>query len=165
MIRIQNLITTVRARRKELGVLEKEQVGLFIVADAGSGMGSTRPEINDVYKENEDMILRLARVSAIEHKSFSFLEATPDLRWIPAFGPEIAVLYERQIDIAAERERLTKELAKHEKNLTNSERQLNNEAFMAKAPAPIVEGLRKQAAETVTLRDKTKAALDALPPN
>ena len=41
MIRIQNLITTVRARRKELGVPEKEQVGLSIVADAGSVMGST----------------------------------------------------------------------------------------------------------------------------
>jgi valyl-tRNA synthetase len=35
---------------------------------------------------------------------------------------------------------------------------------MAKAPAPIVEGLRKQSAETRILYDKTKAALDALPP-
>ena len=34
---------------------------------------------------------------------------------------------------------------------------------MAKAPAHIVEGLRKQAAETHTLYDKTKSALDSLP--
>ena len=73
------------------------------------------------------------------------------------------MVYERQIDVAAERERLTKDLAKFEKGLTAAERQLSNEAFMAKAPAHIVEGLRKQAAETRMLHDKAKAALEALP--
>ncbi len=76
----------------------------------------------------------------------------------------MAVIYERQIDVAAERERLTKDLAKYEKGLMAAEKQLGNEAFMAKAPAHIVEGLRKQAAETKMLYDKTKTALDALPP-
>jgi len=74
------------------------------------------------------------------------------------------VIYERQIDVAAERERLSKDLAKFEKGLVAAERQLGNASFMAKAPAHIVEGLRKQAAETRTLHDKTRAALDALPP-
>ena len=76
----------------------------------------------------------------------------------------MAVVYERQIDVPAERERLTKDLAKLEKGLTASERQLGNEAFMAKAPAHIVEGLKKQAAETKMLYDKAKASLEALPP-
>jgi len=75
----------------------------------------------------------------------------------------VAVVYERQIDVVAERERLTKDLAKFEKGLTAAERQLGNEAFMAKAPARIVEGLRKQATETKMLHDKTKAALESLP--
>jgi len=74
-----------------------------------------------------------------------------------------AVIYERQIDVAAERERLTKDLAKFEKGLAAAERQLGNDAFMAKAPAHIVEGLRKQAAETKMLHDKAKAALESLP--
>ena len=74
------------------------------------------------------------------------------------------MVYERQIDVAAERERLTKDLAKYEKGLAAAEKQLGNEAFMAKAPPHIVEGLRKQAAETKMLYDKTKAALDGLPP-
>jgi valyl-tRNA synthetase len=34
---------------------------------------------------------------------------------------------------------------------------------MAKAPAHIVDGLRKQAAETQMLHDKAKDALEALP--
>ena len=53
---------------------------------------------------------------------------------------DVAVVYERQIDVAAERERLTKDLAKLEKGLAAAERQLGNEAFMAKAPAHIVDG-------------------------
>jgi valyl-tRNA synthetase len=75
---------------------------------------------------------------------------------------DVAVIYERQIDVAAERERLTKDLAKHEKAAAAGEARLGNEAFMSKAPAHIVEGLRKQVAEAQTLRDKTKAALDAV---
>ena len=40
--------------------------------------------------------------------------------------------------------------------------QIGNEAFMAKPPAPIVDGLGKQPAETKMPYDKIKAALDAL---
>jgi valyl-tRNA synthetase len=164
MARVQNLITTVRARRKELGVPEKEQVGLFIVADAGSHVGSTRPEINNVYKENEDMLLRLARVSAVEHKDLTYLEATRGLGWVSAFGPEVAVVYERQIDVAAERERLTKEFAKLDKQITANQARLADPKFTDKAPAHIVEGLRKQTADLRILRDKAHGGLDALPP-
>ena len=45
---------------------------------------------------------------------------------------------------AAERERLTKELAKYEKDLQSKQSQLGNEAFLAKAPANIVEGLARE---------------------
>jgi len=165
MSRVQNLISTIRARRKELGVPERESVGIYLVEDARSDTGSTNPQINSVYLENEEIIQRMARVSRIEIKEFWFLEANPDLGWINAFGPEVAVLYERQIDVPAERERLTKDLAKYEKGLLAADRQLTNDAFMAKAPAHIVEGLRKQHAETKMLYDKTKAALEALPPS
>ncbi len=77
-------------------------------------------------------------------------------------GFDVAVIYERQIDVPAERERLTKELAKYEKVLQSSEKQLGNEAFIAKAPQNVVDGLKKQQAEMKLLYDKTKAALDAL---
>jgi valyl-tRNA synthetase len=107
---------------------------------------------------DQEILARLARVSGIE------ISARPltgsNARSTSSF--DVAVVYERQIDVAAERERLSKELAKHEKNLAASEARLANEAFMAKAPGHIVDGLRKQAAETRTLYDKTKSALDSL---
>ena len=69
----------------------------------------------------------------------------------------MAVVYERQIDVPAERERLTKDLAKFEKGLKAAERQLGNEAFMAKAPAHIVEGCGSRRRRRRMLYDKAKA--------
>jgi valyl-tRNA synthetase len=146
---IQDLITTVRALRKELGVPEKESTPIHLHA-------SNR--IVALTDANQDMLSRMARVASIDFASEPLSGA--NARSTADF--DVAVIYERQIDIPAERERLTKDLAKYEKGLEAANRQLNNEAFMAKAPAHIVEGLRKQSAETKTLHDKTKAALDAL---
>ena len=74
----------------------------------------------------------------------------------------MAVVYERTIDVAVECERLTKELARFEKEVSNADRQLSNEGFLAKAPANVVEGLRRRAAELSVLIPKTRAALDSL---
>jgi valyl-tRNA synthetase len=81
----------------------------------------------------------------------------------PSF--DVAVIYERTIDVPAERERLTKDIARYEKGIAAAERQLGNEGFLAKAPAHVVEGLKKQESETRALLEKARAALDALPPN
>ncbi len=146
---MQELITTVRALRKDLNVPEKEATPISLHAGA---------RVIALADAHADMLGRLARVSAIE------IAPEPltgnNARGTSSF--DIAVLYERTIDVPAERERLAKDLAKYEKGLAAAERQLGNESFMAKAPAHIVEGLRKQAAETRTLHDKTRAALDAL---
>ncbi len=147
---MQDLIVTVRALRKDLGVPEKEATPILLHADN---------RILALADANQDMLARMARVQSVEFASGplsgSNARSTSDF--------DVALTYERQIDVAAERERLTKDLAKYEKGLTAAERQLGNEAFMAKAPAHIVDGLRKQAAETKILHDKTRAALDSLP--
>ena len=72
---------------------------------------------------------------------------------------DVAVIYEKTIDVAAERERLSKELAKLEKGLASAERQLSNPAFLEKAPPHVVEGLRKMEADTRLLIEKTRKAL------
>jgi valyl-tRNA synthetase len=146
---LQDLITTVRALRKDLGVPEKEPTSIQLHADN---------RINALTDANLDMLSRMARVSTVEFATSPLTGS--NARSTANF--DVAIVYERQIDIPAERERLTKDLSKFEKGLTAADRQLNNEAFMAKAPAHIVEGLRKQSTETRILYDKTKAALDAL---
>jgi valyl-tRNA synthetase len=105
------------------------------------------------------MVERLARVSDV--RFVDQISAGLPKRSTPEF--DVAVVYERTVDVAAEKERLTKDIAKYEKGLAAAKRQLGNDSFLAKAPVHIVEGLKKQEAETRLLLEKARAALDALP--
>jgi valyl-tRNA synthetase len=146
---LQNLIVEIRAVRKEIGVEEKASTPAEVRVDAG---------MQSVLKENSAIVGRLARVS--------------ELRVVDQIGAglskhstihfDVAVIYERTVDVAAESERLTKDIAKYEKGLISAERQLGNESFLAKAPAHVVEGLKKQEAETRLLLEKARAALESL---
>jgi valyl-tRNA synthetase len=75
---------------------------------------------------------------------------------------DVAILYERKIEAAAECERLAKELVRLEKEAANAERQLANTDFLNKAPEAVVNGLRKRAGELTLLIPKTRAAMASL---
>jgi len=111
---------------------------------------------------SEEIIRKLARVSTLHELPLEDPSYVGHAGY-PAGVIDIQVIYENEIDIPAERERLTKEIAKLEKNLASAERQLGNDAFLAKAPSNIVEGLKKQESENRQLLEKAKAALAALP--
>jgi valyl-tRNA synthetase len=150
MTTLQDLIVTLRGVRKELAIPEKESTPIQLHASAA---------ISALVQANADMLSRLARVSAVELAAATL--SGNNARSTSVF--DVAVVYERQIDVPAERERLTKDLAKYTKGLEAADKQLNNEGFIARAPAPIIEGLRKQHAETLALKQKAEAALAALP--
>jgi valyl-tRNA synthetase len=152
MALLQDLITGIRWLRKEQGVEEKALTPIVI-----SALRSFKPVID----ANRAIIERLARVSDVRH----VLRVPNDLLQYRNPSFEVAILYQRTIDVSAERERLTKDIARYEKGLAAAERQLGNEGFLAKAPAQIVEGLKKQEAETRLLLEKAQAALAALPEN
>jgi valyl-tRNA synthetase len=148
---LQQLIVTVRGLRKEMAIPEKEAAPITVFAT------------DTILKLAGDHKLLLARLARVSDVSFATATLSGDnARSTASF--DVAITYERQIDVPAERERLTKDLAKFEKGLAAANRQLGNETFMSKAPAHIVEGLRKQSTETQMLYDKAKAALEALPP-
>jgi valyl-tRNA synthetase len=150
MTTLQELIITVRALRKELGVPEKDSAPIKLHA------GNRVIALADA---NADMLAKMARVDSVEFAAEPLTGA--GARATATF--DVAVVYERQVDVAAERERLTKDQAKLEKRLADAEKKLSDPVFSAKAPAHIVEGLRKQSKETKTLLDKVKKALDSLP--
>jgi valyl-tRNA synthetase len=150
MALLQSFIVEVRALRKENGVEERAAVPVEVRTEAAS---------KKIIEENREIVERLARASELRFVA----QITDGLskHSTPIF--DAAVVYEKKIDVPAERERLTREIAKFEKGLAAASRQLGNEAFLKKAPAPVVEGLKKQAAETQLLLDKAQAALAALP--
>jgi valyl-tRNA synthetase len=115
--------------------------------------------VQRLINENQGMVERLANVEGIDFVAQSLANA-PGARSTPKF--EVALIYERKVDAAAEKERLTKELSKLEAQLANAHRQLGNQQFLSKAPAAVVDGLKKQAAETQVLIEKGRQALASL---
>jgi len=148
---LQELIVSVRGLRKDLGVPEKEPAPIQLHADAS---------ILALAQGNAGMLARMARVSAVESAGQPLTGSNAR----NTAGFDVAVIYERQIDVPAERERLTKELAKLEKNLTAATSKLSSESFLSKAPIHIIDGLRKQESENRLLFDRAQSALNALPP-
>ncbi len=143
---LQELIVQVRAARKELEVPEKERVDVAV-----------RGGEADSFVEHLSIVRKLARINSLSVRAKL---TGAGIRSTPRF--DVQVLYERAMDPAVERERLAKEQARYEREQANATRQLANEAFLAKAPAAVVEGLRIRAAELGVLLEKTRRALDEL---
>ncbi len=144
---LQDLLVSVRNLRAELKVEPKVKVPIQVYAH--------EPEIRDLIEENHRAIEH-DRQSNVESITLveSSLAKLPGARHTARF--DVHLVYEQKIDVAAECERLKKEREKFEKNIASAERQLSNESFLAKAPANVVEGLRKQKHENEALRDKNR---------
>ncbi len=150
---LQDLIVSVRNLRAELKVEPKVKVPIEVFAH--------EPGIRAMLEKNLGAVL-LDRPANVEKITFveSSLANLPGARSTSRF--DVHAIYEKKMDVAAERERLTKELEKIEKEQINGQRQLSNEQFLAKAPAKVVEGLKTRAEELKVLREKTLAKLKEL---
>ncbi len=140
---LQDLIVAVRNLRAELKVEPKVKVPIEVF--------SHDPETWNVIQNNREAIERIAGVQGITDVTESRARQAPS-RSTSRF--DVHVVYEKKIDVAAECERLTKELEKIEKEIANGQRQLSNEQFLAKAPTKVVEGLKTRAEELKVLREK-----------
>jgi valyl-tRNA synthetase len=164
MTYLVDLIVETRAYRKDREVPENESVELYVVGLGGYGqVGYPHESADNLVGQNEAVIKKLAKVSAITETLLGD-PVFEHLSWRPTKLTDIAISYEKPIDVRAERDRLTKDIAKYEKGLASAERQLGNEGFLEKAPPQVVEGLKKQATETRLLLEKARVALNALPP-
>jgi valyl-tRNA synthetase len=148
---LQDLIVSVRNLRAELKVEPKVKVPIELFAH--------QPEIRQMIEHNRGAVARLGNVEGITFVETS-LSNKPGARSTARF--DVHVIYERKIDVAAECERLKKELEKIEKELANNQKQLGNPQFVAKAPEKVVEGLRRRGQELLVLQDKVKSKLKEL---
>jgi valyl-tRNA synthetase len=153
---LQDLIVSVRNLRAELKVEPKVRVPIEVYAH--------EPEIRAMLEKNLSSVL-LDRPANVETVTFvdRSLANLPGARSTSRF--DVHAIYEKKIDVAAERERLNKELEKIEKQLTGAQARLGDEQFLSKAPAHVVEGLRKQVEELTLLRAKILAKLKELGEN
>jgi valyl-tRNA synthetase len=150
---LQDLIVSVRNLRAELKVEPKIKVPIEVFAH--------EPEIRAMLEKNLEAVL-LDRPANVENITFveTSLANLPGARSTSRF--DVHAIYEKKIDVAAERARLTKELEKIEKQLASAQARLGDEQFLSKAPPHVVEGLRKQVEELTILREKIVAKLKEL---
>ena len=148
---LQDLIVNIRNVRAELKVEPKVKVEVEVFAH--------EPAIRAMIEQNRGAVERLANVAKLTFVDAS-LAKEAGARSTARF--DVHVIYERKIDVAAERDRLKKELDKIEKEFANNQRQLNNEQFLAKAPEKVVGGLRRREGELVALRETIKHQLEGL---
>ncbi len=145
MLILQDLIVNIRNVRAELKVEPKAKVPVEIFAH--------EPAIRTMIEQNRGSVERMANAEKVTFAENS-LSQLPGARSTARF--DVRLVYERKIDVAAECERLKKELDKLEKEFANNQRQLSNEQFLAKAPAKVVEGLRARAGELTLLLEKAR---------
>jgi valyl-tRNA synthetase len=146
---LQDLIVSVRNLRAELKVETKAKLPIEVFVHEA--------DIRRLIEENRNALERLANVEGLGFAGSS-LEKMANTRHTARF--DVRLIYERKIDVAAEREKTKKELDQADRELGNIDRQLANEQFIAKAPAHVVEKMRNRKQELVVLRDKLRKKLD-----
>jgi valyl-tRNA synthetase len=147
---LQDLIVSVRNIRADLKVEPKQKLAIEVFADG---------DVRALIDLNRGSLERLANVEGLTFVDSSLAKAA-SARSTARF--DVRVLYERKVDASAERDRLSKELTRLTQELTRATGQLNNEAFLSKAPTHVVEGLRKRKAEVEVLVNKANEALGEL---
>jgi valyl-tRNA synthetase len=147
---LQELISQARALKAQYNLAAKRDVSLAFKAE-----GRAAATID----ANQELIRNLAGLG-----DFSPLGERPTDGW-PAVVTPLGSLYldlSRSIDVTAEKTRLGKELEKLNKLVAIGEKKLANPKFTGSAPEHVVEGARKQLAETTEKRDETQRILESL---
>ncbi len=148
---MQDLIVSVRNLRAELKVEAKAKVPIEVFVP--------EPEIRTLIEQSLGAVERLANVEKVSFAEKS-LSNLPGARNTARF--DVHVIYEKKIDVGVECERLKKELEKMEKETANLQRQLGNEQFLAKAPAPVIEKMRARVEELGILQGKARGQMSEL---
>jgi valyl-tRNA synthetase len=106
-------------------------------------------------------LLALAKLSAVERVDQLTRSGSTGAAPVSVVG-EYRLMLKVEVDVAAERERLGKEVARTQGEMQKAESQLANESFVARAPASVVEEMRRRLTEFRSKLSKLKDQLDGL---
>ena len=147
---VMDLIRAIRARRAEMNVPPSKKAELMIVTDQA-----------EPYQQGLHFIQRLAYASNV-----TFPETAPaDVTGLVSVVTHDATAYlplSELVDLAAERERIARELEKAKNGLRITEGKLANEKFVAHAPENVVNAEREKVAKYQELIAKLEESAKAM---
>ncbi len=149
---VMEIVTTVRNLRSELGVPpgKRGKVILRLPTDAS----------NENLKDDRNLVALLAKLEQVEVVTGG---DDPAPAGIGVAGPvEVFLLMAGLVDLDKERQRLIKELSKVEGWLKGCRSKLNNEKFLANAPAEVIGKQRELLAENEDKHAKLRQRLESL---
>ncbi|MCO8613569.1 valine--tRNA ligase [Burkholderia multivorans] len=148
---LKAIVDACRNLRGEMNLSPATKVPLLAAGDAAR-LHTFAPYVQALARLSEVRIL--ADEAALDQEA----HGAP----IAIVGPNKLVL-KVEIDVAAERERLSKEIARLTGEIAKCNAKLGNEAFVAKAPPAVVEQEQKRLTEFQGTLEKLRAQLERLP--
>ena len=148
--KLKNLVDACRNLRGEMKVSPATRLPLFVVGDTAF-MTAAAPALKALGKLSE------VKVFDDEAAWASAAEAAP----VAVVGEARVCLY-MEVDVAAEKARLSKEATRLEGELVKVNAKLANEAFVNKVPPAVLEQERKRLVEFTATLEKLKAQLQRL---
>ena len=148
MTLVQSMVDSVRNLRSEMKLAPSTRVPLVVSGPA------------DVCAEAAPYLQALARLEAVER--VEELDNRGALAPVAIVG-DFKLMLKVEIDVAAERARLTKEIERLEAQVKQCEAKLGNERFVARAPAEVVATEKERLANFASLLEKQREQLAKLP--
>ena len=147
---LQGVIMDIRSVRTDMNVPASAQLDLLIM---GAGNDETQ-----WLEHHATVISKMARIKSFDHVPSMPQGAIQIVIGDTTLGLPVADI----IDLDKERERLNKEIQKHEKEIKQIEGKLANENFVSKAPAEVVEEQKTRKDEANITIEKLSSALKQL---
>jgi valyl-tRNA synthetase len=151
MERLKAITGTCRNLRGEMNLSPAERVPLYVHGDDDGFIASAAPVLQALARLSEVKVFADAQ---------AFAEATR-LAPVAVAGTTRLALHV-EIDVAAERERLGKEVKRLEGEIAKAQAKLANESFVARAPAAVVEQEKQRVADFSATLERVREQLSRL---